>query len=46
MVTAHDLRTTIDPTVEQHGMAWYENVGPSGAGLQWKRHVIGRLPSA
>jgi len=46
VVMAHGMRTTIDPTVERHGVVWYENAGPSETGLSWKRHVVGQLPFA
>jgi hypothetical protein len=26
--------------VEKHEIVWYENVGSSGKGSEWKRHVV------
>src|SRR5262245_28760574 len=31
---------------EGHEIVWYENVGKPGDGRKWKRHTIGKLPSA
>jgi hypothetical protein len=44
-VMAHGMREELVPA-DKHDIAWYENVGKPGTGLQWKRHTVGGLPYA
>ena len=39
------MRSALVPP-DRHHVAWYENVGKPGQGLQWKKHKIGDLPYA
>lgn len=45
VVMAFGMRDGFAPKEKQQ-VVWYENVGKSGKGLQWKKHVVGPLPNA
>lgn len=45
VVMAHGMRRKLLPD-DRHDIAWYENVGQPGRGLQWKRHRISLFPFA
>jgi hypothetical protein len=45
VVMAHGMRKELVPA-DKHEVAWYENVGKRGKGLEWKKHKIGDLPCA
>jgi hypothetical protein len=45
VVMAFGMRSGL-ASPEKHQVVWYENVGKPGKGTEWKRHVIGDLPSA
>jgi hypothetical protein len=44
VVMAFGMRDALVPS-DRHEIAWYENAG-EGKGLEWRRHVVGKLPYA
>ena len=45
VVMAFGMRSALVPE-DMHEVAWYEHVGKSGTGIEWKKHKIGDLPYA
>ncbi len=45
IMMALGMRKALVPE-ERHELAWYENVGRPGVGLEWKKHKIGDLAFA
>lgn len=45
VVMAFGMRAKLIPE-DRHEVAWFENVGRPGKGLEWKKHRVGAMPFA